>query len=54
MSKFHDDPYLWATIKNVATGASNEVLEQIYKELEGTTWSIRKIEKLAERLGGNG
>lgn len=53
MNKFHNDPYLWETIKKVTAGAADDVIEQIYKELEGTTWSIRKIEKIAGEMGVN-
>lgn len=48
MSKWHDDPFLWKTINDVLPDASNEICEKIYKEIEGTTWTISKIEKLAE------
>jgi len=44
----HDDPFLWRTINETVGSLDDEVLEKIYTELEGTTWSISKIEKLAD------
>ena len=43
-----DDQFLWRTINEVVGSLDDEILEKIYEELEGTIWSISKIEKLAE------
>lgn len=47
---WHDDPFLWRTINETVGSLDDEILEKIYKELEGTTWTIAKIDRLAEKF----
>ena len=47
---WHNDPFLWRTINETVGSLDDAILEKIYTELEGTTWNIRKIERLAEKF----
>ena len=45
-----EDMFMWKTICDVLPQASEIVKEKIYEQLEGTTWSIKKIEKLYSEM----
>lgn len=46
--KRHEDLFMWNTINATVPWASDEVKERIYDELFCKTWTIDKIEMLAE------
>lgn len=53
MKNFHDDMYLWRTINETVGDLEDAILEEIYKRLYNTAWSIKKIEDLAEKLSND-